>query len=285
MNGKIVAITGAGTMGAGIAQVAAQSGWSVRLFDAFEGAAEKGKQQIAKRFERRVSQGRMEAADRDAIVGRIELSPSLEASVAGIDLYIEAVIEDLGVKREVFGAVAKEAPAEAILATNTSSLSITAIGAATDRPEKVIGMHFFNPAPVMKLVEVVRGDQTSDETVAAVASIAEQWGKSPAIAKDSPGFIVNRIARPFYGEGLRILGENLADAHTIDRILADVGGFRMGPFRLLDLIGIDTNLMVTKSVYHAYFEDPRFRPHPIQQKMVDAGLFGQKSGKGFYDHE
>jgi 3-hydroxybutyryl-CoA dehydrogenase len=222
---------------------------------------------------------------RDQIMSRIVASATLEESVADISLYVEAVIEEMSVKREVFGRVSKAAPPDAILATNTSSLSVTAIASATDRPEQVAGMHFFNPAPIMRLVEVIRGDQTSDATVDKVAEIAREWGKTPAIAKDTPGFIVNRCARNFYGESLRILGENLAPVETIDRVMSGVGGFRMGPFELMDLVGIEVNFAVTKSVYQAYFGEPRFRPHPIQQKMVEAGMLGRKTGRGFYRHE
>lgn len=284
MSDKIVAVAGAGAMGGGIAQVAAQAGWRVRLYDAVEGAVARARQRIATQLTQRVEAGKLDADERDAVVDRIEHEDSLAGSLSGASLFIEAVLEDLAVKREIFSAADAAAPPGAILATNTSSLSVTAIAASTTRPERVVGMHFFNPAPVMRLVEVIRGDQTSDETVAAITSISHEWGKTPVTAKDTPGFIVNRCARAFYGEGLRMLGENLADTRTIDRIMTGVGGFRMGPFQLMDLVGIDVNLMVTKSVYHAYFEEPRFRPHPIQQKMVDAGLWGRKTGRGFYEY-
>ncbi len=190
----------------------------------------------------------------------------------------------MALKRKVFGRLDAAAPPHTILASNTSSLSISAIAAATQRPERVIGLHFFNPAHLMPLVEVIRGDLTSDETVAIGRDFVHALGKTPVLCIDSPAFIVNRVARPFYGEAFRLLSEQVAEPETIDRLITSLG-FRMGPFQLLDLIGLDVNLAVTRSVYEVFFQDPRYRPHPIQQRMVDSGRLGQKSGRGFYSYE
>lgn len=285
MAGKTVALAGVGAMGSGIAHVAAQGGWTVRMFDEIDGAAGRGKDRVAGFLKRGVDKGRMPAAERDAILERMIICETFESSLDGVDLFIEAVLEDLAVKRDLFARADAAAPASAILTTNTSSLSVTAIAAATSRPEQVAGMHFFNPPPLMRLVEVVRGDQTSDETIDRVSAIAAEWGKTAAVAKDTPGFIVNRCARSYYGESLKMLGENLTDFQTIDRIMTGIGGFRMGPFQLLDLVGIEVNFAVTQSVYNAYFQEARFRPSPIQRKMVDAGLLGRKTGRGFYSYD
>jgi 3-hydroxybutyryl-CoA dehydrogenase len=194
------------------------------------------------------------------------------------------VVEDAGVKRDIFARLGKVAGPGAIVATNTSSLSVTALASAFPDPGRFVGLHFFNPPVAMKLVEVVRGNATTDATLATVVAFTGRLGKRAVIASDSPGFIVNRVARPFYGEALKILGEGVADAATIDRIVRSAGGFRMGPFELMDLIGIDVNLAVTRSVYEQTFGEPRFRPHVIQQRMVNAGRLGVKSGRGFYEY-
>lgn len=278
------AVIGLGTMGSGIAQTAAQAGWDVRLFDPVAGVAQKGLESIRKSLKARQEKGRITESEMVSIMGRFALCETIQDACKGVDLVIEAIVEDLNIKRELFTSLGKNAPENAILATNTSSLCVTAIAASSGRPSHVVGMHFFNPAPVMKLVEVIRGDHTSAEAVQRTIEIARAWDKTPVVAKDTPGFIVNRVARNYYGESLRMLGENIADVETIDQIMSGVGGFKMGPFQLMDLVGIDVNLAVTKSVYHANFEEPRYRPHPIQQKMVDAGLLGKKSGKGFYSY-
>lgn len=212
----------------------------------------------------------------------LTLTTKLE-DTAVVDLVIEAVPEQLELKRDIFGRLDALASIHTILASNTSSLSISAIAAATQRPERVIGLHFFNPAHLMRLVEIIRGDFTDHATTSTCRAFVETLGKTPVLCKDSPAFIVNRIARPFYGEALRMLGEGVADHENIDRLISSLG-FRMGPFELLDLIGIDVNFAVTQSVYNAYFQDPRYRPHPIQQRMVDSGRLGRKSGRGFYNY-
>ena len=287
MNGlskdAVVAVIGAGAMGAGIAQVAAQAGHSVVLFDVAEGAAEKGRASILSGLGRLVEKGRMTADEREAIAARLAVAPSIDA-LRDARLVVEAIVERLDVKRQVFAAVEDVVAVDAILATNTSSLSVTAIAAGLKHPERVAGLHFFNPAPVMKLVEVVAGLASSRSVLDTLYATAREWGKAPVHATSTPGFIVNRVARPFYAEGLRLLEEGAADAATVDAVMREAGGFRMGPFELMDLIGHDVNAAVTRSVFDAYFGDPRFRPSLTQQELVAAGWLGRKSGRGFYDY-
>lgn len=278
-----VGVIGAGTMGAGIAQVAAQAGHPVLIYDATDGAVEAGLTRTAEGLERQVARGKMSAADRDALLERIRPASDFEA-LAPAGLVVEAIIEDLEVKREVFTRLEGICAEQSILATNTSSLSITAIGAALQRPERLLGMHFFNPAPVMKLVEVVSGAATAGSVAETVHATASAWGKSPVYARSSPGFIVNRVARPFYAESLRLLESGAADVATVDTLMKEAGGFRMGPFELMDLIGNDVNFAVTRSVYEGYYHDPRFKPSLFQQEMVTAGHLGRKAGRGYYDY-
>jgi 3-hydroxybutyryl-CoA dehydrogenase len=278
-----VAVIGSGTMGRGIAQAAALAGHGVLLYDLTDEIVHKGLRTIRHSIEEGIRRGKTTAGDAAQAIAA--LSPTTDlAEAARADLVIEAVPEELELKRKVFGRLDAAAPPHTILASNTSSLSISAIAGATHHPTRVVGLHFFNPAHLMPLVEIIRGDQTSDETVAAGRAFVAGLGKTPVLCADSPGFIVNRVARPFYGEAFRLLGEQAADHETIDRLMRSLG-FRMGPFELLDLIGLDVNLAVTQSVYDAYFQDPRYRPHPIQQRMVASGRLGRKSGRGFYEYE
>jgi 3-hydroxybutyryl-CoA dehydrogenase len=279
-----VGIIGAGTMGGGIAQVAALSGFEVIVYDVSPEALKACMERIKGDLRRSMQKGTVTAPAATEALTRIRPRRSF-SDMGAADLVIEAAAEDLAVKKEIFRALDQIVAPRAILATNTSSLSITSIGSLTRTPESVVGMHFFNPPVQMKLVEIVRGSRTSDETVGSVREAALAMGKTPVFCSDTPGFIVNRVARPFYGEALRILGEGSATAEQIDRIVRLSGGFRMGPFELMDLIGIDVNYAVTQSVYEQTFQEPRFRPHPIQRRMVEAGTLGRKTGRGFYPYE
>ena len=279
----IVAVIGCGAMGAGIAQVAAAAGHPVRLYDSRPGAAAQAIDDIGKSYARLVEKDRMGAAAADAARARLRGVDSL-ADVAGAALVVEAIVEDLERKRALFAELEAVVDAHCILATNTSSISVTAIAAHLRRPQRLVGMHFFNPVPLMALVEVVSGLATEPAVAATVYDTAAAWGKNPVHARSTPGFIVNRVARPFYAEALRLLSEQAADAPTLDAVLREAGGFRMGPFELMDLIGNDVNFSVTESVFNAYFGDPRFTPSVLQRELVDAGHLGRKSGRGFYDY-
>ena len=280
---RIVAVIGAGTMGAGIAQVAASAGHRVLLFDAKPGAAASAIAAIARQLTRQVDKAGLTARQHELIMARLAPAAAL-TELADCALVIEAIVEDLDVKRRVFAELETVVADEAILATNTSSIGVTAIANGLRRPGRFIGMHFFNPAPLMALVEVVSGLGSDAAVAATVFATATAWGKSPVHAKSTPGFIVNRVARPFYAEGLRILQEGGGDIATIDAVLREGGGFRMGPFELMDLIGHDVNFAVTQSVWRAFFHDPRFQPSLIQQELVEGGWLGRKSGRGFYDY-
>ncbi|HET9822632.1 MAG TPA: 3-hydroxyacyl-CoA dehydrogenase [Burkholderiaceae bacterium] len=275
-----VLVVGAGIMGAGIAQVAAQAGHPVRLFDTRDGAAAQAKGKLASTLDGLVAKGKLDANAAAQSLARIEPVEGLEAA-AGCALVVEAIVENLDAKRALFRQLEGIVGDEAILATNTSSISVTAIANGLQRPQRLVGMHFFNPVPLMKLVEVVSGLQTACEVAEAIFELARAWGKVPVHAKSTPGFIVNRIARPYYAETLALLQEQAATPQVLDACLK-AAGFRMGPCELMDLIGHDTNFAVTNSVYEANFFDKRYVPSLVQREMVDGGLFGRKSGRGFY---
>lgn len=276
-----VGVIGAGTMGAGIAQIAAAAGHSVLLFDVRPQAAQQAIEDIGAALRRLVGKGKLAEQDRSSLIDRITPCADL-AALAPVGLVVEAIVEDLEVKRSVFGNLEEIVDDSAILASNTSSISITSIGSGLQHPERLVGMHFFNPVPLMALVEVVSGLATAPDVADTVFATAEAWGKRPVHTKSTPGFIVNRVARPFYAEALRVLQEGGGDAATLDAVIREAGGFRMGPFELMDLIGHDVNFEVTRSVYNAYYQDPRFTPSLIQQELVAAGYLGRKSGRGFY---
>ena len=280
---QVVGVVGAGAMGAGIAQVAAAGGHPVRLYDAAEGAAEEGRARIEKGLKRQIARGKVTKDKVSDLMARIEVVPALQ-DLAGSALVVEAIIEDIEIKRTLFASLEEILEADAILATNTSSISVTLIGRDLKRPERLVGMHFFNPAPVMKLVEVISGVATDDGVAETVFDTAEAWGKLAVRAKSTPGFIVNRVARSFYGEALRLFEEKVADPATLDGLITQGGGFRMGPFQLMDLIGHDVNYAVSVSVYNAYYQDPRFRPSLAQLELVNAGRLGRKAGIGFYEY-
>ncbi|MCB1754531.1 MAG: 3-hydroxyacyl-CoA dehydrogenase PaaC [Gammaproteobacteria bacterium] len=279
----VVAVVGAGTMGQGIAEVAAAAGHPVLLFDVGEGAAEKALAAIRGGQETRVAKGKQTQTDADALCARIVVVDSMEG-LADAGLVIEAIVEDLAIKQALFRQLETLCAPDTILATNTSSISVTAIASALEKPGRLAGMHFFNPAPVMKLVEIVGGLATDRTVARCLYETAVAWGKTAVNARSTPGFIVNRVARPYYAEALRVLQEQGADEATIDAALTESGGFRMGPLALMDLIGHDVNFAVTNSVYNAYFQDPRFVPSLVQQELVEAGRLGRKSGRGFYDY-
>jgi 3-hydroxybutyryl-CoA dehydrogenase len=281
--GRSVAVIGSGAMGAGIAQVAAVAGYTVRLYDTRPEAVAKAIAGIASALEKLVAKERMRDTDCAAAVARLQAAMSL-AEVADAGMVVEAIVENLEAKRGLFAQLEGIVADDCILATNTSSISVTAIAAGLRLPGRVAGMHFFNPVPLMALCEVVSGLATDSVVAQTVYDTAAAWGKNPVHARSTPGFIVNRVARPFYAEGWRLLNEQAADAATIDAVMREAGGFRMGPFELMDLIGHDVNFSVTQSVFNAYFQDPRFTPSVLQQEMVNAGFLGRKAGRGFYHY-
>lgn len=284
----VIGVLGAGAMGAGIAQIAASRGHTVVLGDARSEACDAARQRIIKALARDVEKQRLQQNEADRALERLLLqhidSPRAYDAFAACDVVVEAIVEQLEAKRAAFRQLEAAVSADAILASNTSSLSIAAIGAACERPERALGVHFFNPATVMPLVEVVPGVRTDAAVVATARGLVDGWGKTSVLALDTPGFIVNRVARPYYSEALRMLDEGIAGVADIDWAMTALGGFRMGPFELMDFIGHDVNYVVTESVWTALYYEPRFKPSLTQKRLLEAGLLGKKSGRGFYDY-
>lgn len=278
-----IAIIGSGTMGSGIAQVAATAGCSVKLYDTNQSALDKSKKALEKILSRLIEKKYINETEKNRIQNSISYVNSLK-ELANADLTIEAIIENAETKQKVFQELESYQSETAIIASNTSSLSITSLAASLKKPERFIGIHFFNPAPLMPLVEIIPAIQTSEKVKEKVENTIDEWKKVGVLAKDTPGFIVNRVARPFYGEALRIYEEGVADFATIDWAMKEIGGFRMGPFQLMDFIGNDVNYTVTETVFKAFYFDPRYKPAFTQKRYSEAGYLGKKSGRGYYDY-
>lgn len=276
-------IIGSGAMGSGIAQVLANAGHEVAIFDSNSSALIKSKTLLKANFDKLCEKGKLSNEQASQYFDNIHYIETLDG-LAETELVIEAIVEDLSVKQQVFKNIEAVVGSNCILASNTSSLSIASIAAACQHPERVIGIHFFNPAPLMALVEIIPAVQTREGLAETVKSWVSSWGKLPVITKDTPGFIVNRVARPFYSEAIRLYEEGLADCATIDAAMTSLGGFKMGPFALMDFIGHDVNYRVTESVFHSFFYDPRFKPSLSQKRLFEAGYWGKKSGRGFYNY-
>jgi len=278
-----IGIIGAGTMGIGIAQVAATNGCKVWVYDANAKQVETATVGLEKTLTRLVDKQKISAEKMTEILTNISIATELK-DFKDCELIIEAIIENKEIKTKVFTELEKHVSESCVIASNTSSISITSLGAELQKPERFIGIHFFNPAPLMPLVEVIPSLITEKSLAEKIYNLMKDWGKTPVIAKDIPGFIVNRIARPYYGEGLRIVEENIATVEQVDDAMKTIGSFKMGPFELMDLIGVDVNFSVTKTVYNEYFYDPKYKPSLLQQRMSEAKLHGRKTGKGFYDY-
>ena len=280
---KNVGIIGAGSMGIGIAQIASTSDCNVFIFDQNKSASEQAVKKLEKVLIRLIEKGKISPIKKDSILSNIKIVESLE-SMKDSDLIIEAIVENSAVKKEIFCQIESTVSDDCVLATNTSSISITSLASCLKNPIRFIGIHFFNPAPIMPLVEIIPALQTNNNLVKEIHQLLLNWNKKPVVAKDTPGFIVNRIARPFYSEALRIYEEQIADFATIDFAMKHIGGFRMGPFELMDFIGNDVNYAVTESVFKAFYYDPRYKPSFTQKQYADAGWHGRKSSKGYYDY-
>jgi len=283
MSNKTIGVIGSGTMGSGIVQLAAVSGCSVIMFDANTTATQSAYEKIKKTLEALVQKNKITEKDANAAFLRIRLGNSLQ-DFSGCDLVIEAIIEDLTIKKELFKNLEAICKSSCLLATNTSSISITSIASACKNAGRVIGIHFFNPATIMPLVEIIPGLATNNEAVSTAIELIKSWGKTTVLTKDTPGFIVNRVARPFYGEAIRIYEEGIADFATIDWVMKELGGFKMGPFELMDFIGNDVNYKVTETVWQQFFYDSRYKPSLTQKRLFEAGFWGKKTGKGYYDY-